>query len=214
MGLYKNMFLRRQKQVGKVKTVEKAGISLFSGFIGSMVGNPSDLALIRFQSDGYLPKEQRRNYKHIFDALYRIIREEGFFTLWRGSAPTICRAMAMNLGMMTTYDEVKEFLNRHSENKNSKTTRLAASAISGLICSFMSLPFDNIKTKMQKMVRNSNGVYPYNGVFDCFMKSIKREGVIGLWVGYPTFYFRVAPHAMIALLILDFLHINFGNKNH
>ena len=31
-------------------------------------------------------------------------------------------------------------------------------------------------------------------------KSVKNQGIGGLWVGFPTFYFRVAPHAMIVLI--------------
>ena len=32
-----------------------------------------------------------------------------------------------------------------------------SSAISGFVCSFLSLPFDNIKTKLQKMDKLPNG---------------------------------------------------------
>ena len=35
----------------------------------------------------------------------------------------------------------------------------------------MSLPFDNVKTKLQKM-KAVNGVYPYAGVIDCLSKVI------------------------------------------
>lgn len=66
-------------------------------------------------------------------------------TLWRGSAPTVARAMAMNLGMLTSYDEVKERLNKMKGTKDALETRVIASSISGIICSFMSLPFDNCK---------------------------------------------------------------------
>ena len=41
-------------------------------------------------------------------------------------------------------------------------------------------------------------------------KSIKNEGVTGLWVGLPTYYIRVGPHAMITVLAQDFLHDFFG----
>ena len=85
---------------GDLTGLEKVGSSLTAGFLGALVGNPSDLALVRFQSDGSLPPEQRRNYKHVFDAFSRIIKEEGLLTLWRGSGPTIVRGMAMNLGMV------------------------------------------------------------------------------------------------------------------
>jgi len=40
---------------------------------------------------------------------------------------------------------------------------------------------------------------------------MKKEGVVGLWVGYPTFYFRIAPHVMITLMCNDFLN-DFGKK--
>ena len=64
----------------KVKEVKKRGFdfkekvfySLMTGAIGSAIANPTDVALIRFQADNNLPSEQRRNYKHVFDALGRI----------------------------------------------------------------------------------------------------------------------------------------------
>jgi solute carrier family 25 oxoglutarate transporter 11 len=40
---------------------------------------------------------------------------------------------------------------------------------------------------------------------------MKKEGVVGLWVGYPTFYFRIAPHVMITLMCNDFLN-DFAKK--
>ena len=65
--------------------------------------------------------------------------------------------MSMNLGMMATYDEVKETLGRIFEENDSKQIRLMSSAISGVVCSFISLPFDNVKTKLQKMDKLPNG---------------------------------------------------------
>ena len=66
-----------------------------------------------------------------------------------------------------------------------------------------SLPFDNVKTKIQKKVKGPDGKYPYSGVPDCFAKSIKNEGFTGLWAGLPTYYFRVGPHAIITLLAAE-----------
>ena len=59
---------------------------------------------------------------------------------------------------------------------------------------------------MQKMKPDVNGVVPYKNIFDCMQKTLSNEGVTGLWVGYPTFYFRIAPHVMITLLINDALN--------
>lgn len=210
LGLYKFLYNKRVEQKGKVITSEKIALSLFSGFIGSLVGNPSDIVLVRFQADGTLPIEKRRNYKHVFDAFYRIVKEEGLWTLWRGSAPTVGRAMALNLGQLTTYDEVKERLNKLRGTKDATSTLIASSFAAGLVCSALSLPFDNAKTKVQKMVKNPDGTLPYKGLFDAMLKTVQREGPLGLWIGFGTYWVRVGIHSMITLLTQDFLQRNFN----
>jgi len=72
LGIYKTIYNKRMEEKGRVAFHEKALISLFSGFLGSLIGNPSDLALVRFQSDMYLPEAERRNYRNVFHAFTRI----------------------------------------------------------------------------------------------------------------------------------------------
>ena len=55
-----------------------------SGFCGGLVGTPGDLVNVRMQNDVKLPKEQRRNYKHALDGLWRVYSEEGLKTLFSG----------------------------------------------------------------------------------------------------------------------------------
>ena len=55
--------------------------------------------------------------------------------------------MAMNLGMLTSYDEIKEQMNEWKGTHDDLQTRVLASAVAGVICSFLSLPFDNVKVK-------------------------------------------------------------------
>lgn len=89
--------------------LQKAFIGLTAGAIGACVGSPADLALIRMQADATLPIAQRRNYKNAFHALYRIVVDEGVLALWKGAGPTVVRAMALNMGMLASYDQSIEF---------------------------------------------------------------------------------------------------------
>lgn len=97
-----------------------------AGAIGSFIGTPAEISLIRMTSDGRsaksplkwhlndlsckwnikygtrldlmdcsnkvtviscrLPLEQQRKYTSVFNALFRITKEEGLFTLWRVGA--------------------------------------------------------------------------------------------------------------------------------
>ena len=61
-------------------------------------------------SDGRLPAAERRNYKNVFDALFRITREEGLTTLWRGAIPTMGRAMVVNAAQLASYSQAKQGL--------------------------------------------------------------------------------------------------------
>jgi hypothetical protein len=95
---------------------------MLAGAGGSLVGNPADVIMVRMQADGTnsmsrsfpstytslffvlgrLPEAQRRNYKHAFDGLFRIAREEGITTLWTGTLPNLQRAMLMTAGQLAT----------------------------------------------------------------------------------------------------------------
>ena len=88
------------------------------------MGNPPDLALVRMQADYQLPVNERRNYTNVFNAFARITREEGLFGLWRGSTPTICRAVVINLAMLASYDEIKERLLPYYNNKETTEVRV------------------------------------------------------------------------------------------
>ena len=56
---------------------------LSSGALAGVIGNPMDLSLVRMQADGTRPKELRRNYKNVFDAMFQTAKSEvnGFLSL-------------------------------------------------------------------------------------------------------------------------------------
>jgi solute carrier family 25 oxoglutarate transporter 11 len=55
------------------------------------------------------------------------------------------------------------------------------------------------------MKRLPDGTFPYKNIFDAMTKTISREGFTHLWVGYPTFYLRIAPHVCMTLILQDFI---------
>ena len=100
LGIYFNLsdyVKNKYNNGGNLSTLQKVGVSLFAGAFGSFIGTPCDLALVRMQSDSILPVEERRNYKHVFDAFARIVKEEGITSCWKGATPTIARAMSLNM---------------------------------------------------------------------------------------------------------------------
>lgn len=192
---FMGMFKARAAQQGKaIGFTERAAAGLTAGGLAAMIGNPADLALIRMQSDGLKPKEKRANYRSVIDALGRITKAEGVGALWAGATPTVVRAMALNFGQLAFFSEAKTQLKQRTQLSGQAQT-LTASAVAGFFASFFSLPFDFVKTRLQKQSRGPDGKLPYTSMIDCFKKVARDEGVLRFYRGFGTYYVRIAPHA-------------------
>jgi len=201
LGLYDVFTEQARGKDGKLSGVGIAGCALAAGGLAAIIGNPADLALIRMQADSMLPEAERRGYKHVFDALGRIAAEEGASGLFKGAAATSTRAMALNLGMLGGNTKSKAILSDMGVEGNLKV--FGASAIAGFFAAFFSLPFDYVKTQIQQQKPGPDGKLPFNGPIDCAIQTFKNGGITRFWAGFPTFYVRIAPHAMITLLAQD-----------
>merc|ERR1712226_123131 len=178
------------------------GMWTSAGFIGSLFGNPAEICLIRMCADGNLPKHEQRGYKNAGDALRRIVAEEGLLTLWRGSTPTIARAIVVNAAQLGTYSQAKESLKQSGGFTEGIGLHFCASMISGLITTIASMPVDIVKTRLQNQ-KYVDGVPEYKGVVDVFGKIIKNEGVLSLWSGFMPYYLRLGPHTVLTFIFLE-----------
>lgn len=188
---------------------EKALGGLTAGGLGSIVGTPADVALIRMQADTTLPKEQRRNYKNVFHALYRIALDEGASGFFRGATPVVIRASALNLGMLASHDQALEWSKTQTSSKINQ--HLIAKFTSGFFASAFSLPFDFVKTRIQKQKPGPDGKMPYRNSMHCVSRVIAEEGPFAFYRGFLTYYFRIAPHVMITLVAYDWL-VDFSKQ--
>ena len=199
-----------------ISFLQKTLSGMLSGSIAVCIGTPFDIALVRLQSDGMAPPEDRRNYKNVFDALIRTTKEEGVGALYKGLAPNILRGMSMNVGMLACYDQAKEvvasILQDPMTDGPSLPTRMGASATAGFTAALFSLPFDLIKSRLMAQKPDPiTGEMPYKGVMDCASKIFQKEGPRGFFSSFSAYYGRCAPHAMIILLSIESI-TNFYKK--
>lgn len=173
---------------------QRAAASLTAGGLGAFIGNPVEVALIRMQSDGLKPLAEQARYRSVFDALGRITRSEGLLALWSGSYPTIVRAMATNFGQLATFSETKHQLQKRT-SVSEQTRSVIASGVAGIVAAFFSLPFDFVKTRLQRQTRRSDGTLQYKGLLDCFQKVAREEGFMRFYRGLGTYTLRIAPHS-------------------
>ncbi|CAI2347273.1 unnamed protein product [Caenorhabditis sp. 36 PRJEB53466] len=202
LGTYTFLLERFSEKDKSLSFALKAGLGMAAGGIGSFVGTPAELALIRMTGDGRLPIEQRRNYTGVVNALTRITKEEGVLTLWRGCTPTVVRAMVVNAAQLSTYSQAKQALLESGKVHDGIFCHFLASMISGLATTIASMPVDIAKTRIQSM-KVIDGNPEYKSAFDVWAKVIKNEGVFALWKGFTPYYMRLGPHTVLTFIILE-----------
>lgn len=218
LGIYTWLFEKFSNKDGSPPSfLTKAALGMTAGACGAFVGTPAEVALIRMTSDGNLPADQRRNYRSVFDALARIFREEGLFTLWRGAIPTMGRAMVVNAAQLASYSQAKQFLIKLDVVSDGIPCHFVASMISGLVTTTASMPVDIAKTRIQNM-KIIDGKPEYKGAADVILKVIRNEGFFSLWKGFTPYYFRLGPHTVLTFIFLEQLNRGYktfvlGQKN-
>merc|ERR1719517_407353 len=202
LGLF-DKFTASCKEPGKPLSFAANSVcALGAGGIAAVAGNPADLALIRMQADSMKPAAERAGYTNVFSTLGLITKSEGAMGLLAGAGPTATRAMALNFGMLAFNATGKDMLG--SMGVTGAAQVFGASAIAGFFASFFSLPFDFVKTQMQKQKPDPvTGELKYKSAVDCAAKIMREGGPLRFYAGFPTFYVRIAPHAMITLIAQD-----------
>ncbi|KAL1368354.1 hypothetical protein AAHE18_02G115200 [Arachis hypogaea] len=161
---------------------------------------PTQLAQVRMQADATFPTSQCRNYTNVFNALHRVIADEGVQVLWRGSVAEIARQSALITGLISGYPPSFRYL-KNSLGFGETTSAIGAGVISSFIGCTLSLPFDYVRTQLQTMQPDAYGKYPYTGSFDCVRKTLKTGGLPMFYSGFHFYYFRFAALTTISWFI-------------
>lgn len=201
LGIYNWLFeiATKNNQSG---FVVKALIGSAAGCVGAFVGTPAEVALIRMTADGRLPLAERRNYKNVFNALVRILREEGLLALWRGTIPTMGRAMVVNAAQLASYSQTKEVLLNTGYFEENIKLHFVSSMISGLVTTAASMPVDIAKTRIQNM-KIVDGKPEFKGAVDVIVRVCRNEGLFSLWKGFFPYYARLGPHTVLTFIFLE-----------
>jgi solute carrier family 25 oxoglutarate transporter 11 len=173
-----------------------------AGAIGSFLSCPVEVCLVRMQADGRLPVDKRRGYTNVVNALFRVGREEGVLTYWRGATPTVSRAIVVSITQLATYDKFKSLLKQYASMHEGLALHFSASLLSGLVYSFVSLPLDTAKTRMQTQAP-VNGQLLYKSTLQTLGLIFKNEGLGSLWKGFTAYFARGGGHTIFMFIFLE-----------
>lgn len=197
----------KPKDGSPVPFSKKVAYGMFAGAIGSFVGTPSELALVRMSADSKLPEAEKRNYKGIFDVIRRVVTEEGFTSLWKGAGITVARACVMGACVNGCTSQAKEIMYDPDglfSDKGSVALMFWATNVASVAAVATTQPLDVVKSRLQQMPTVEAGMAPlYTGILDCGKKSVAKEGVAVLWSGSFPSFIKLAPYTTISMMLVN-----------
>ncbi|KAF2709266.1 tricarboxylate transporter [Pleomassaria siparia CBS 279.74] len=106
----------------------------------------------------------------------QVVRQDGIVSLWRGFVPVLCKQGTNSAVRFTTFGALRELLKETWPNQMSgAAATMVAGAGSGVVTVYASMPFDNVKTRMQS-IGNSN-----RRMLSVAARMLATEGVGVFW---------------------------------
>jgi len=172
-----------------------------SGIAGAIVGSPLFLIKTRMQSYSggkSIAIGEQTHYKNFIDGFGKIIKTDGIKGLFRGVDAAIIRTGMGSSVQLPIYNYVKHFLQRHDLIKEGTGLHLISSTFAGFGVGIVMNPGDVVLTRMYNQKGNL-----YKGPIDCFIKTVKNEGIFALYKGFGAQMLRIAPHTILTLTFME-----------
>ncbi len=173
------------EQIQKPKRTPVFWKDLMAGYISGVanicVGQPFDICKVRIQSAG----------GGSFPALLKqIIKEEGVFTLWKGSLfPLLCFGLANSICFAVNEHFKHFFKTRHASNELGFIDYYLSGGIAGIANSVVSSPMEHIRIRMQ--IQKDGVEKIYKNSIDCAKKIYRKHGLFrGIYKGYLITVYR------------------------
>ncbi|KAI1210297.1 mitochondrial dicarboxylate carrier [Annulohypoxylon truncatum] len=195
-GVYEELKRRSTPEGTKPSLPLLIGLSTFSGFLGGISGNAADVTNVRMQQDSALPPAQRRGYKHGLDGMFRMLREEGVKSWFRGVLPNSTRAALMNASQLASYDTFKAFLITYTPLGDTTTTHFASSLLAGFVATTVCSPVDVIKSRVMSTSHEQ-------GIAHLLREIYAKEGVTWMFKGWVPAFLRLGPQTICTFLFLE-----------
>ncbi|XP_037543460.1 solute carrier family 25 member 35 isoform X1 [Nematolebias whitei] len=192
---------------GRVSAVKTTLAGAAAGVVGAVMGSPVYLVKTHLQSQSTSSIAVGHQYKHegMVHALRVIYRQHGVLGLWRGSSAAVPRVSVGSATQLSTFSSSKELVvDLQVFPDNSWLVALSAGMISSVVVVMAMTPFDVVSTRLYNQPVDHRGKGQlYNGFTDCVSKTLKKEGLTGLYKGLGASYFRLGPHTILSLFFWD-----------
>jgi len=142
-------------------------------------------------------------YRGIGHCVADIVRKEGPTSLYRGLLPSLLGIVPYAGVDLCIYSFLKEqYARKHVGQDPGILTLLSCGAISSTCGQVMSYPLALVRTRLQAQGMQGQEKF-YGGMVDCFVKTVKQDGVPGLYRGILPNFMKAIPAISISYAMYE-----------
>ncbi|KAA0148196.1 hypothetical protein FNF27_03148 [Cafeteria roenbergensis] len=156
-----------------------------------------------------------RKYTSLFQSLKTVLREEGVLSLWKGNGANVVRVVPVYALKFAFNDEFKAIVRRFraeqsaaavaaggaaTRTKLSFGERIAAGTMAGMFQIVVTYPLEVTRTRLT--LGPGLGLQ-YKGILDCMRKTVRSEGLAGLYKGLGPTILSGAPYVGLQMTGYD-----------
>eukprot|EP00455_Lapot_gusevi_P009792 TRINITY_DN143_c0_g1_i1.p1 TRINITY_DN143_c0_g1~~TRINITY_DN143_c0_g1_i1.p1 ORF type:complete len:294 (-),score=82.42 TRINITY_DN143_c0_g1_i1:114-995(-) len=193
--------------------------------ISKTVAAPIERIKLLVQNQGEMLKQGRLDtpYGGVADCFKRTVASEGFGALWRGNLSNVLRyfpTQALNFAFKDTFKRMFNFKKERDGYFKWFCGNMASGGLAGAASLCFVYSLDYVRTRLANDTKGSKkgGERQFNGLIDCYAKTIKSDGIAGLYRGfviscvgivvYRGFYFGLYD-SLQPMLPVDTFVVNF-----
>jgi len=168
--------------------VENFMISGVAAGVAKTCTAPIERIKLNVQNQDEMIKQGRldKPYKGIADCARRVAAAEGISSFWRGNLANVIRYFPTQALNFAFKDTIKALFKCPKDAGNFRKfgTNIASGGFAGSLSLMFVYSLDFVRTRMANDAKSKDGTRQFNGLIDCYKKTIASDGISGLYRGF------------------------------
>jgi solute carrier family 25 (adenine nucleotide translocator) protein 4/5/6/31 len=168
--------------------VENFMISGVAAGVAKTCTAPIERIKLNVQNQDEMIKQGRldKPYKGIADCARRVAAAEGIASFWRGNLANVIRYFPTQALNFAFKDTIKAAFKcpKDAGNFQKFGTNIASGGFAGSLSLTFVYSLDFVRTRMANDAKTKDGTRQFNGLIDCYKKTIASDGISGLYRGF------------------------------
>merc|ERR1712226_1805557 len=174
------------KQLGFFESFMLSGVA---AGISKTAAAPIERVKLLVQNQDEMIKQGRldKPYTGVLDCTKRVLATEGIGPFWRGNLANVLRYFPTQALNFAFKDQIKAAIGKPSKGAG-MAEKLSKNILSGGLAGSLSLTvvysLDFARTRLANDNKGKGGERQYNGLIDVYTKTLKSDGIQGLYRGF------------------------------